>query len=47
MFLSVDSPPITVIRQPLDLMCEEAAAIMFERIAGHFETYPQQTILPP
>lgn len=40
------TPPITAIRQPLELMAEEAAAILLERIAGGYETYPRHTVVP-
>ncbi|MCG8479464.1 MAG: LacI family transcriptional regulator [Spirochaetales bacterium] len=34
------SPPITVIRQPIDRIAEEAAALLFRRIGGDWESYP-------
>ncbi|MFW5995382.1 MAG: LacI family DNA-binding transcriptional regulator [Spirochaetia bacterium] len=39
------SPPITVLRQPMELVAEEAATLMFQRIEGNYEEYPQRRVV--
>lgn len=37
----VHNPPITVIRQPIDQIAEEVVRLLFQRIGGNYETYPE------
>lgn len=36
------NPPVTAIRQPMDLVAEEVVSLLFQRIEGDYEVYPQR-----
>lgn len=41
----LNSPPITVLRQPTEILAEEAATLLFQRIEGNYEEYPQRRVV--